>query len=520
MSAGGPDNALSPWDPRWTAADGTSWRVRLAPDLIEFISDEQRVPVVKAHWARDLMIVRGGDAVIIRLETFERSLVFQVAARDARPLLNHVGYADEAAATVTQPTPPPTRTTDLLWPKVSPLAVWALVCGALAFLPIAGAVPGVACVVLLILHRTRVRRAAAYRHSRVMCAAAFTLLVTGLVVSLLGTLGLVRNAATREDSGSVPVLLRQGLAPFEAQDERRTGHDDERRQGAIPTTAESTATPSPAETSNPVAPARAVFGGELPAERGTELLAQSHLADTNWAMVAAVLFVVLLSLTVHEAAHAISAWWLGDDFARRLGRVTLNPLSHIDPFGTVILPLILFLVGGNVFGWAKPVPVRLDYVPRPRRAQILIALAGPGSNLILACLSLSMLLGIGSIVPMLGPEAELSGAGLGGLDDMTRASGFPLAPLVGPLCVILRISFFANVFLAFFNLIPIPPLDGSWVLQYSFPRTLGPIYERLRPYSFWIFVGLLYANVLDYLLEPAAYVAVYGLALVTLCTGS
>ncbi len=435
----------------WRDLDGVAWRIELHPELIAFRSSDAAIELPRRSWNHDIYVAQHGDGFIVRIETFERTLKFVIAETEAKPLLDRLARPSFEETVKSDDADEPSAMQSLLWPKVSPLAVWALICSALVFIPVFGAAAAGATIILLAMHRRNVRRVEAWRHSRMICMVAFFLLFVGLFVSALATW-----------------CMKMPLA-------------------------DSVASMGPATVSASGKP--------------------------TWGLVVGGLVVVLLALTVHEAAHAITAWWLGDGLAKSLGRVTLNPLAHIDPFGTILLPLILVWMGGMVFGYARPVPVRVEALPRFRRAHILISLAGPGSNLLMASFSLMMLLTLGCMVRLGCPNAVVANLTTFDFLAPVTASGFAFAPAFGAACTVLKLSFLINVVLAMFNLIPIPPLDGSWVLEHMFPRVLGPLYAALRPYGFLIFLGAIYAGLFKYLIISVVFVLAPSLALLERATG-
>jgi Zn-dependent protease len=193
---------------------------------------------------------------------------------------------------------------------------------------------------------------------------------------------------------------------------------------------------------------------------------------------------LLLAMVLHEYAHGWVANRYGDSTARLAGRLTMNPLAHVDPFGTVILPLLcLLLPGGFFLGWAKPVPVNPARLQDPRRHMALVAAAGPAMNLILAVASAGVLAGIMMIDPSLAaywpPQP--------GLSPRRDLSGMLLLPLAA----MALYSVFINVLLMAFNLIPIPPLDGGRVLTSLLPVRPAMALNRLEPYGMLIIVMLI-----------------------------
>jgi Zn-dependent protease len=202
------------------------------------------------------------------------------------------------------------------------------------------------------------------------------------------------------------------------------------------------------------------------------------LPDIDFAQVFILFIVLLFSLTVHEAAHAWTADLLGDPTARILGRVSLNPLVHIDPIGTVVFPLLAIVAGVPLIGWAKPVPVNVTKLRHHRRDYVLVAAAGPASNLVIAIVA-ALFLKVLPVSPVTLGEPNIT----------------------APIASILSRALFLNVLLAVFNMIPIPPLDGGNVIGGLLPRPLAYRYDSLiRPYGFILLYALMLTRGLDYLI--------------------
>jgi Zn-dependent protease len=177
---------------------------------------------------------------------------------------------------------------------------------------------------------------------------------------------------------------------------------------------------------------------------------------------------LIIAIVFHEVAHGLVARRLGDPTAEERGRLSLNPIRHIDPFGTVILPLILAVThAGAIFGWAKPVPVNYRRLNNPRRDMVLVALAGPGMNLLLALVGAAIL----------AATVSLSGGVTEGAPRLIAANALNFMLI--------------NIFLAVFNLLPVPPFDGGHVLQGLLPPSLAASFGKIGRYSLLVLILLL-----------------------------
>ena len=207
--------------------------------------------------------------------------------------------------------------------------------------------------------------------------------------------------------------------------------------------------------------------------------------------------VLLFSLSIHEASHAWMADRFGDHTARDQGRITINPIAHIDPIGTVLFPLLQFFTNFPLIGWAKPVPTDPLQLRNPRRDQIFISLAGPASNLLAGCTAFVLLV----ILKVSWSEAR------GFIEFMTSIGRIPgngsvLAPVLG----ILYYAMIINLLLAIFNFIPIPPLDGHWILYGLLPASAAATLERIGSYGFIILYALMLMGAFGFILMPVRLV--------------
>jgi Zn-dependent protease len=189
--------------------------------------------------------------------------------------------------------------------------------------------------------------------------------------------------------------------------------------------------------------------------------------------------ILVLSLSVHEAAHAWTANRLGDPTARTLGRLTLNPLAHIDLIGTVLFPLIAMASNLPLIGWAKPVPVSMQHLKSPRRDFAVVAAAGPISNIAMALVGAALL------------------AAIGGVSAAIASTGVTAALMMFRFVQL-------NVLLAVFNMLPIPPLDGGNVLSGFVPETVARLIDQIRPWGFILLYVLLLSGALDLYVWPIA----------------
>jgi Zn-dependent protease len=216
-------------------------------------------------------------------------------------------------------------------------------------------------------------------------------------------------------------------------------------------------------------------------------------------LTALIVLVLIGSVVIHECAHGAAARIAGDPTAKEAGRLTLNPIRHLDPIGSVILPAIMSIAGAGVFGWAKPVPVDEKRFRRRRSGDAFVSVAGVAANLILALAASGLLLVAATVLTRAWPEAEVTG--FGELWAITRVTGAPLSGAWVVLAEVLKWTVLANLVLFSLNLLPIPPLDGFRIL-----RTVIPMPEsagKLGGLGFLLLIVLVATGAIQVLFVPA-----------------
>ncbi|MGE5464331.1 MAG: site-2 protease family protein, partial [Syntrophothermus sp.] len=229
-------------------------------------------------------------------------------------------------------------------------------------------------------------------------------------------------------------------------------------------------------------------------------LANSTYTPSRYLAALMFIFILLMLFTVHEFGHAYAAWKLGDDTAQKQGRLTLNPIPHLDILGSILLPaLLLWQQSEFLFGWSKPVPVNPQNFKDPQKDHMRVSFAGPAMNLIVCMVCFIILGSIILFTRLFWPETL----------SLNLATPFSPVSLVGPpfakalilIVIFLKQLFYTSLILGIFNLVPIPPLDGSWILSGMLPQGVQNGYEKIRPFGFIIFLLLVYTSALNSILS-------------------
>lgn len=217
------------------------------------------------------------------------------------------------------------------------------------------------------------------------------------------------------------------------------------------------------------------------------------LSNINWGLIAIQFVALLFSLSVHEAAHAWMADRCGDYTARYLGRVTLNPMAHIDPIGTIVFPLLQLVTHIPLIGWAKPVPVNPMRMKNPTRDQMYVSVAGPVSNLLVGTCAFILLLVLKHVLP----KATIC------INHMVDKMNLPAdQSLIVPILGLLFFLMVINFMLAVFNLIPVPPLDGHWIVAGLLPPSAAESFRRIGSYGIFVLWGLMIMGAFQFIMIP------------------
>lgn len=238
----------------------------------------------------------------------------------------------------------------------------------------------------------------------------------------------------------------------------------------------------------------------------------------EWLTIGLVIYVLFFSVVIHELSHGLAAYWGGDSTAKLAGRLTLNPISHVSVFGSILVPLGLYLMHASViFGWAKPVPFNPVNLRQHPRDQVMLAIAGPLSNFTLAYLCFNVYLIMGVIFNRLFPDSPI----YLNLDMFTPLSfgQVPFEAFWFVLFEILNFGMIINVILAIFNLIPFPPLDGSWIFKALLPKKVTILFGKLQLVGFILLIIALQFHLLQVFFYPAIIILSLFQFIANFCLG-
>jgi len=241
---------------------------------------------------------------------------------------------------------------------------------------------------------------------------------------------------------------------------------------------------------------------------GTPLIGYHYGGDNSWPARIAGYLILAVSIILHECAHGAAAYCSGDRTAKDAGRITLNPMRHVDPVGSILLPIILSLApGGVVFGWAKPVPVNPESYRHPRRGRLAVSLAGVGTNLFLAVFCSSLLATLGILLHLGYPSMTSMGFALTG--QTVILTGLPMPAVWQFVVELLKAGILINLVLFLLNILPVPPLDGFGIIEGLMPAGIRQKLSKARGFGAALFLFLIFTKVINTLLLPALYGAFF-----------